>query len=173
MTPKRKTGSGVPEGILSLPTTGDFGRVVRLTLPSRLEMLGVLDCLVQGIAGQMEFDEDATIEIATSVVEAGTNAIQHGHQLNERLPVQFSFYLGEKALEVWVRDEGPGFNLEDIVTSDPTRPEDLLKARGRGIFIMRAMMDSVEFQIRPGEGTLVHLIKQLRKGNGTEGAAAS
>jgi anti-sigma regulatory factor (Ser/Thr protein kinase) len=169
---RRKSGSSGPMPALP-PGASEFpGRLVRLMLPSRLEMLPVLDCVVQGIAGQMDFDEDATIEIATSVVEAGTNAIQHGNRQNERVPVDFYFFLGEGALEVWVSDQGPGFNVEEVLRSDPTRPEDLLKARGRGIFIMRAMMDSVEFDIRPGEGTLVHLTKQLRRGNGTRTADA-
>jgi len=149
------------------------GRWVQLTLPSRLEMLGVLDGLVQAITSSMEFEEDAAIEVATSIIEAGTNAIQHGHANDERLPVHFRFFLGEKALEVWVRDTGPGFDLDSVRSIDPTRPEDLLKARGRGIFIMRAMMDTVEFDIRPGVGTLVHLIKWLRRGNGSPASAGS
>jgi serine/threonine-protein kinase RsbW len=144
-----------------------ISRSIELTIPSRLELLSVLDSLVQAIAAQMEFDEDATIEMATSIIEAGTNAIQHGHANAVEKPVFFRFVMGASALEVWVRDAGPGFDLNTVLSLDPTRPEDLLKARGRGIFIMRAMMDSVEFDFEPGQGTLVHLTKNLRKGNGS------
>jgi anti-sigma regulatory factor (Ser/Thr protein kinase) len=148
-------------------STPETEQSILLMLPSRLELLSVLDGLVQAIAAQMEFDEDAAIEVATSVVEAGTNAIQHGHKHDEDKQVSFRFVLGESSLEVWVHDEGPGFDLDSVLNSDPTRPEDLLKARGRGIFIMRSMMDLVEFDMRPGEGTEVHLTKLLRKGNGS------
>lgn len=141
-----------------------------LSLPSRLELLCVLDGLVQAIASQMEFDEDSSIELATSIVEAGTNAIQHGHRHEAGRLVEFRFVMGESALDVWVQDSGPGFDVDSVLNSDPTRGEDLLKARGRGIFIMRSMMDSVEFKIRPGVGTLVHLTKKLRKDNGSSPA---
>jgi anti-sigma regulatory factor (Ser/Thr protein kinase) len=154
------------------PLPDQSGRWIQLALPSRLEMLGVLDGLVQGITNQMEFSEDAAIEVATSVIEAGTNAIQHGHGSDAQISVLFRFFLGEDALEVWVRDSGPGFDVNSILDLDPTRPEDLLKARGRGIFIMRAMMDRVEFDVQPGQGTLVHLIKSLRRGNGSAAATA-
>jgi anti-sigma regulatory factor (Ser/Thr protein kinase) len=150
-----------------LPESAESGRSVELSIPSRMESLSLVDCLVQGIAVQMELDEEVTIEVATSVIEAGTNAIQHGHFENDYKHVHFRFLLGETALEVWVHDHGPGFELDTVLNADPTRPEDLLKARGRGIFIMRAMMDLVEFEIRPGEGTTVHLVKNLRRGNGS------
>jgi serine/threonine-protein kinase RsbW len=154
---------------LSFPD--ESGRWIQLVLPSRLEMLAVLDGLVQAITAQMEFPEESAIEIATSVIEAGTNAIQHGHGNNEKLQVLFRFYLGENALEVWVRDSGPGFDVQTVTQLDPTRPEDILKARGRGIYIMRATMDQVDFDVRPGVGTLVHLLKALPRGNGSRARA--
>jgi len=142
------------------------GRSILLSVPSRMEMLAVVDGLVQALLIQLEVDEETSIAVATAVVEAGTNAIQHGHRQDERLLVQFRFYLGDAAFEVWVRDVGPGFDLETVMQADPTRPEDILKARGRGIFIMRSMMDTVDFDIRPGKGTTVHLIKRIRNGDG-------
>ncbi len=145
----------------------DAGQYIGLSIPSRMELLAVLDGLVTAIAGQMSFDEEATIELATSVIEAGTNAIQHGHQHDQSKTVVFRFYLGDEALDVWVADHGPGFDVASVLNSDPTRPEDLLKSRGRGIFIMRAMMDLVEFEVVPGRGTVVHLVKNRRGGNGS------
>jgi anti-sigma regulatory factor (Ser/Thr protein kinase) len=145
----------------------DPGRSVLLTIPSRMEMLAVVDGLVQAIVSQLDLDEDTAIAVATSVVEAGTNAIQHGHGSDEKLPVRFRFVLGEGSLDVWVRDTGPGFDPSSILASDPTSPEDILKARGRGIFIMRSLMDEVEFEVAAGEGTTVHLVKYLGRGNGS------
>src|SRR5512140_2854829 len=117
--------------------TSDPGQTIEISVPSRMEILSVVDGLVQAIAAQMELDEDCTIAVATSVIEAGTNAIQHGHFQDERQHVHFRFHLGGSSLEVWVSDHGPGFALDQVLQSDPTRPEDLMKARGRGIFIMR------------------------------------
>jgi len=151
----------------------DPSRSIWLALPSRLELLGVVDGLVNGILTHLDADEETAIAVATSVIEAGTNAIQHGHQHDPQRSVRFCFRFNPAAFEVWVTDTGPGFELKDLLSADPTRPEDLLKARGRGIFIMRSMMDRVEFDIRPGVGTTVHLWKSLTSnGSGADAAGA-
>lgn len=146
----------------------DPDRSIWLALPSRLELLGVVDGLVQGILNHLDADEDTAIAVATSVIEAGTNAIQHGHKLDPAKSVRFCFRFEGGTFEVWVTDTGPGFDLSAVHVADPSRLEDLLKARGRGIFIMRSMMDSVDFDIRPGVGTTVHLVKRLK----TNGSSA-
>jgi len=147
------------------------GEVITFSIPSRLELLPVLDRLMQGIAEQMEFDEDTAGEVAISVIEAGTNAIQHGHGHDPLKPVAFRFELYPEHLRVCVTDTGPGFNLADVTISDPTSPEDLMKSRGRGIFIMRRMMDAVDFEIDPKKGTRVFLTK-FKRVNGRATAAS-
>lgn len=134
-------------------------RVVQFTIPSRLQMLSILDQLVQAITQQMDFDEDDANSVATSVIEAGTNAIQHGHNEVPEKPVSFRFQLGDSALEVWVEDQGPGFDLATLLEFDPSAPESLFSSHGRGIFIMKAMMDEVDFDVRKGQGVTVHLVK--------------
>jgi serine/threonine-protein kinase RsbW len=152
------------------PSGRESDRSIWLLLPSRLELLGVVDGLVQGILNHLDADEETAIAVATSVIEAGTNAIQHGHKLDPAKSVRFHFRFEGGSFDVWVTDTGPGFDLDRIQVSDPTRPEDLLKARGRGIFIMRSMMNSVEFDIQPGVGTTVHLVKRWAVGGAAAGA---
>lgn len=149
----------------------DGGEVITFSIPSRLELLPVLDRLVQGIAEQMEFDEDAAGEVAISVIEAGTNAIQHGHQHDPRKAVQFRFDLFPDHLLVCVADTGPGFDPATVSMADPMDPEDLLKSRGRGIFIMRRMMDSVDFEVDPKRGTRV-LLTKFKRADGRATAAS-
>jgi serine/threonine-protein kinase RsbW len=135
---------------------------IRMTVPSRLEWLSVIDKVVEGIAELLELSEEDTNAAAISVVEAGTNAIQHGNQFVQEKPVELTFRLDEDALRVEVRDRGPGFDVEKVLSADPTSPEDLLKPRGRGIFIMRSLMDEVSFRIVEGEGCWV-LLTRFRK----------
>ncbi len=144
---------------------GDHREVITFSIPSRLELLPVLDRLVQGIAEQMEFDEDATGEVAISVIEAGTNAIQHGHGQDPNKLVEFRFRICPDCLLITVHDSGPGFDPASVPVNDPTNPEDLMKSRGRGIFIMRKLMDVVDFDIRPRQGTSV-LLKKFKRANG-------
>lgn len=144
------------------PANQSVPEVITFSIPSRLELLPVLDRLMQGISEQMEFDEDTAGEVAISVIEAGTNAIQHGHKHDPHKLVDFRFELHPEHLLVCVTDTGPGFNLADVSMSDPTSPEDLMKSRGRGIFIMRRMMDAVDFEIDLKRGTRVLLTKFKR-----------
>jgi len=131
------------------------GHQIEIRLPSRLELLGVIDKVVEALTEQMEFEDYDRDAIAISVVEACTNAIQHGHRARPELTVDVVFEMRKDALAVTVRDEGSGFSLE--LDEDPSPPPDLLQTRGRGIFIMRSMMDDLEFDF--SEGTRVTLIK--------------
>ena len=128
-----------------------------MRLPSRLELLPVLDNVTLRLCERMEFDEETASQVAMSVIEAGTNAIQHGHRRDAALPVDVDFKLYPDRMEVDVRDTGPGFDLPSK-EHDATSIEHLLDPRGRGIFIMRACMDTVEFDFT--NGTLCHLVKR-------------
>ena len=145
---------------------GNAPEVISLRIPSRLELLGVLDCVAMQICERMKFDQEATSQISMSVIEAGTNAIQHGHKREASRPVDVAFLIHEDRIEVVVRDTGKGFD-PGAVNGDATSPEHLLDARGRGIFIMRACMDTVDFDFSAG-GTTCRLVKRLRASSGRE-----
>jgi serine/threonine-protein kinase RsbW len=131
--------------------------VVTLTLPSRLELLAVLDRVVLSLCERLEFDDDTASQVSMSVIEAGTNAVQHGHQRDPAKAVEFRFELYADRLEVRVFDRGNGFDLARL-TPDVTSPDHLFDFRGRGIFIMRACCDTVDFAFG-SEGTVCHLVK--------------
>lgn len=130
---------------------------ITLRLPSRLELLSVLDRVTLTLCERMEFDEDTCSQLSMAVIEAGTNAVQHGHKRDSNKTFETEFRLFADRLEVDVRDEGRGFDLGGIVP-DVTTPEHLLDMRGRGIFIMRTCCDEVEFDFSP-TGTVCHLVK--------------
>lgn len=159
--------SGPPTPVATSTGPGDAAGVpeIRLELPSRLEFLEIVDKVIDGVADQMQFDSDAQDEIAISVLEACTNAIQHGHALDPSRLVHVMFRLHADRLEVLVRDEGAGFDVELI--EDAGAPENLLKPRGRGIFIMRSVMDEVTFDAG-GPGTVCRLVKVRRPAEAEE-----
>ena len=132
-------------------------QVVTVRMPSRLDMLAMLDHVALALCDKMKFDDDARSQISMSVIEAGTNAIQHGHKRDESKPVDATFTVYPDRLEIMVHDFGPGFDL-DSVNGNVTSPEHILDLRGRGIFIMRECMDSVRFEFSPS-GTLCFLTK--------------
>jgi serine/threonine-protein kinase RsbW len=132
--------------------------IIRLTMPSRLELLGVLDRVVSVLCERLEFDVDTSSKVTLSVIEAGTNAIQHGHKRDASKPFDVSFEVHDDWIEITVHDTGKGF-VPEAQNGDITSPEHLLDARGRGLYIMRACMDSVDFRFGPF-GTECHLIKR-------------
>lgn len=132
--------------------------VISIRMPSRLELLAMIDGVTTTVCERMHFNEETSSLVSMSVIEAGTNAIQHGHHKDASKPVDVEFRLSPEALEVIVKDEGTGFDLSGV-NGDITSPEHIFDARGRGIFIMRSCMDHVDFEFTK-TGTRVRLIKK-------------
>ena len=151
-------------------TTTDTVETIHLTIPSRLELLPLVDQLAAGISERMAFDDESKMQISISVLEAGTNAIQHGNRIDPAKQVEMAFRLHPDRLEVVVHDLGKGFDIEKLLT-DITSPEHLLDLRGRGIYMMRSCMDSVDFAFGP-DGTTVRLVK-VRRNAGKNGQSAA
>jgi len=131
---------------------------ITMRMPSRLELLGVLDKVADSLCERMEFDDDARSRVTMSVIEAGTNAIQHGHSRDASKPVDIEFHVLPDALEIIVHDSGKGFDLSKI-NGNITSPDHLLDLRGRGIYIMRECMDTVEYSFSSA-GTTCRLVKK-------------
>jgi len=133
--------------------------IITMRLPSRLELLSVLDSVTNSICDRMGFDPDTASHVSMSVIEAGTNAIQHGHKRDAARMVDVEFRMWDDRLEVAVHDSGKGFDPQSL-NGDATAPEHLFDARGRGIFIMKSCMDAVTFEF-DSHGTHVLLVKRL------------
>ncbi|MDZ7374974.1 MAG: ATP-binding protein [candidate division KSB1 bacterium] len=103
--------------------------------------------------------EDDRDSIAIALTEALSNAIYHGNRLDPRKQVVIWVWIEPGQVKLRVKDEGEGFDPSAL--EDPLTPENLLRDRGRGIFILRALMDSVDFDFSQG-GTVVTLVKKLK-----------
>ncbi len=135
---------------------------VSLTIQSRLEELAAVHELISGLARQHEINEETTTAILIAVIEAGTNAIQHGNVFATDKQVKFDFRFASNEFVAWVDDYGRGFNPDSV--ANPTDPSALLAPNGRGLYLMRSLMDEVRFQTRPDHGTTVFLKKRLGLG---------
>jgi serine/threonine-protein kinase RsbW len=138
-------------------------RLVRLRIHSLFDMLDLVQ-LVSDHLGQMAgLDEDAVHWVGVAVRESVINAIKHGNRLDEAKLVTVEFALepaaAPTALVVSVRDEGEGFEVEEV--ADPLAPENLLKSSGRGIFFMRSFMDDVVLRKAPEGGMEVRMVKNI------------
>lgn len=96
--------------------------------------------------------------VPIALTEALSNAILYGNGEDAGKAVRITATVTDGALVLEVYDQGPGFDL-DACTNDPTRLENLLREDGRGLFLMRRLMDRVE-QVSDGHNlvrlTLLH-----------------
>ncbi len=135
-----------------------------LSVPVMRRVLGdTLRCL--GV------DEESVCDILLAATEACTNVVTHGGRHLRRYAVVTS--LGAIGCEVEVADEGTGLpphgapggapgGAPDGAAPDPWQtPVAQLPESGRGLAVMRACMDNVTLDSRPGHGTVVTLRKHI------------
>lgn len=130
----------------------------QLNLPSRLESVEEAANAAGKFAEQNGFGEDVRYAIDMAVRESVANAIKHGNKLDETKTVEITMENSEQGFEITIRDFGAGFAVEDI--PDPTNPENLLKASGRGILFMNSFMDEVEWSNHERGGMIVKMLKR-------------
>ena len=129
---------------------------LQLTIPSTLEKIADVELYVDKVTQKMGFSEDERDNLAIAVSEAVTNAILHGNKKDRRKKVTIRFRLSADKVTVYVKDEGEGFDPGQL--KNPLDPENILKETGRGIFILKSIMDEVDFDFSKG-GTEVKIVK--------------
>jgi serine/threonine-protein kinase RsbW len=111
-------------------------------------------------------DEDTTHWVGVAIRESVVNAIKHGNRNDASKHVFVEFHTApsddHKDLTISVRDQGEGFDPETI--ANPLEPENLLKASGRGIFLIRNFMDEVTLQRAPEGGMEIRMVKRVQPG---------
>jgi serine/threonine-protein kinase RsbW len=128
-------------------------------IASQLEKLHYADKLTDKVAKSVGLNKDMKDNLAIAVTEAVGNAIVHGNHEDPHKSVSIEFRYNDKQIEVTIRDEGSGFDLNSI--ENPLLPENLLKENGRGIFILSELMDKVNYQFTK-KGTVLHMVMKLK-----------
>ncbi len=104
----------------------------------------------------IEISETQEHNLLVSASEAVNNAVNHGNKNDPAKSVTLDVYFKDDEITLSVEDQGGGFNPEGL--PDPLLPENLLKPSGRGIHIMKSLMDSVRFEFTPhGTRTVLKL----------------
>lgn len=122
-------------------------------LPSSIESIAAVEGIVDRIREQHQIPEELYGNILVSLTEAANNSIRHGNQSDESKHIEIEFETNPKQLTFTIKDQGKGFDFNNV--PDPTLEENIDKPFGRGIFIMKSLSDDVEFE---NEGSIVRLI---------------
>ena len=119
--------------------------VTELRLPTRLGFEKVAMSTAASVAELMGFSPERVDDLKTAVSEACINAIEHGNQFNELLGVVVTLSIAEESLEVRIRDQGAGVKGHVRAADIDRKMLGEENPRGMGMFLIRALVDEVEY----------------------------
>ncbi|WP_020401863.1 ATP-binding protein [Gracilimonas tropica] len=114
-----------------------------LTLQSTYEEVERVEELLNTLQEELSFGDDFYARLMLAVSEAATNGIVHGNKLDASKEVEIKVYRSDQKLIFETKDQGQGFDPEEI--PDPLAEENLLKTSGRGVFLMEEYADAVDY----------------------------
>lgn len=101
------------------------------------------------------FSSEDVRKLALVVSEACVNVIEHAYEGRPSNPIELSLTIDETSLVLKIRDVGLKFDLENYEPPDLSEPHE----GGYGIYIMRSLMDRVEYDTSGERGTTLTLVK--------------
>jgi serine/threonine-protein kinase RsbW len=123
-----------------------------------MESVGEVEAAADQLAIDAGLDEDARFHVTMAVHEAAINAVLHGNDYNPKLHIDVSMENTGTQLVFVIADQGHGFDPDHL--PDPSAPENILRGTGRGIFLIRSLMDEVRFR-KLDPGTEMTMVKNL------------
>lgn len=127
-------------------------KTINIDIPSLPENIRIVESFIDNAKDKYSLNDDIYGNIMVAVTESVTNAISHGNKQDRSKNVSLSLLFDNESLKFTIKDQGAGFDYNDL--PDPTAPENLDKLNGRGIFLMKHLCDEVHFN---DEGTAVEL----------------
>jgi len=108
-----------------------------------MSKITLVENMVDEISESYKLDSVLYGNVLVSLVEAVSNAIEHGNKLDSSKKVYVESNVTNEILSFKVTDEGVGFDHQNV--PDPTSEENIDKPRGRGIFLIRRLADDVDY----------------------------
>jgi serine/threonine-protein kinase RsbW len=127
-----------------------------ITFPAQVERIAEVVDKVVALARQMHGETGKEHAIGLALTEALANAIKHGSKADPSLKVRCQVIAEGPAMTIVVRDSGPGFDPGSV--ANPLETAGLNADHGRGLFIIRQLVDEVRFERR---GALIHMTKRF------------
>ena len=126
------------------------------TLPSRIAIISPFADQLMHFVARFRNRDGSERDVEMALREALANAIVHGNLQDPRKSVYVACRCTtDGEISITVEDEGQGFDADSV--PDPTTPENRLLTQGRGIYLMRSLMDEVDFE---QGGSVVHMRKR-------------
>jgi serine/threonine-protein kinase RsbW len=127
-----------------------------LTLPSDLQLLSLVRAFMEAVCQAAGLERAVSDAVVVATHEAASNVMRHAHHGQPAAQLQIRCHLAADAFEIQVLDEGQPFDLTAVPHLDPSE----LRIGGRGVFLMRALMDELSCQPRDGRGNTLRMVKR-------------
>jgi serine/threonine-protein kinase RsbW len=132
-------------------------------MPSRRNAIPPTIERILRAAAAAGFGQAQRDSFAVALSEALANAVVHGNTSRPTANVDVRVEVDPlRSATVTVRDSGPGFDRDTL--PDPSDPEHLLIPRGRGVFLMRRLLDRVDYNRKGNQVRLTLLRRTGRRG---------
>ncbi len=115
----------------------------QIIFKSTFEEVERLEGFLNQLQKDLSFNDELYAKLMLVVSEAVTNGIVHGNNQDASKKVYLDVSADSSKLQFTIKDEGDGFEPDDV--PDPLAEENLLKASGRGVFLMEEFADQVEY----------------------------
>lgn len=129
----------------------------RLQIPSDLGLVQKASSEVLTFLKPLQLSENDLFDVRLCLEEALINGMKYGHKLKKELSVSLFVEASSSKLTLTVEDQGPGFNYKAL--EDCTEENNLLKNSGRGVYLIRRLMDEVNYNAK---GNSVQMVKYLK-----------
>ena len=123
--------------------------VNKMVFKSEIKNINLVERLIDDISAKYQLHSDVYGKLLLAVVEGVNNAIVHGNKLESDKDVVLQYEVTDTNIQFIISDSGPGFNYQNL--PDPTKPENIEKTHGRGIFLMNHLADEIEFNDKGNE----------------------
>ncbi|MCX5677599.1 MAG: ATP-binding protein [Candidatus Omnitrophica bacterium] len=130
---------------------------ILIKVPSEMRYIRKVSSGVLSGLKHYNVDEGRLFDIRLCVEEAVRNAMVHGNHSDSALSVKIAYWVDNGVLSVEIEDEGSGFDHTNV--DDPTLAGHILKNSGRGVYLIKKLMDKVEYN---DKGNKVAMIKRLK-----------
>jgi len=127
-----------------------------LTIPSELRMLTVARAFVEAVCQTRNLDKRTTHSIILATGEALSNIIRHAHRNRPDAQIQVQCHADGPSFEVALLDEGEPFDVNQVPHLDPGE----IRVGGRGVFLMRKLMDELVCETRGPLGNRLRMVKR-------------
>jgi serine/threonine-protein kinase RsbW len=134
-----------------------------LVIPSQTERLKEAREFISQAAGQFGFGEDDVNKIVLAVDEACTNIIKHAYGYGKNYTIRLSITTSGKEFEITITDQGRPFDPSSVTPPDMKEYLSHFKRGGLGMYLMKTVMDKVEYDFKPGPVNRVRHTKYLQR----------